>query len=171
MNKQELSFVNVSDKPDKSWRAANKTVRAHVMRRYKLQQRTKTRKTIPEEQDLLVKSPGSTFSGITSFATGSDCTSDIYSDGSQSSPRALRKPTDTESDIISRTQSGWTSETSFLFIENDDPSCHSLMLPELSTWLDGELDPFVSLPVPATSRVLMLLQQSKQSISSAYLFS
>jgi hypothetical protein len=105
MEHNEISFVNVCGNTKKDIRATNKIVRAHVMRRYKQQQRVSKRK------------------------------------GHETHVRSAADETaSSEACAIQRR---------FL------PSL------ELTSWLDGELDPFQSLPVRLTRRELMLLQQSE----------
>jgi hypothetical protein len=150
MQEGELSFVNLSGKPIEDVEATNKFVRAHVMRRYKRQQRAKARKrgtpseisSSPKSSDLPCAVPDE----ILVFPTGSahgleDCS---------------------EADVIDCTPDSSGGETLATWDGIPSSASHPGSV-YLGTCIDGNLDPFSSLPIPSTPRSLMLLHQSMWS--------
>lgn len=155
---QELSFVHLTSKPLKSWRSNNKVVRAHVMRRYKREQRTKALEQTIRKSDLApgpATSPSSDAgaSGVSS-ASAVDTSSEgllmshigsgNFTDGTV--PSVDRAPTLFDDRLEELPESG----VSITFTR-----------PDIGSWLDGSLNPFDCLPIPSTPYRLMLLRQSK----------
>ncbi|VUC22147.1 unnamed protein product [Clonostachys rosea] len=131
MPNENFQFIGQSGQFSQDTQATNKVVRAHVMRRYRRQQKKKQP----------VSPPGGISTGL---SRGSDTAVPP-----ESSPRP--SPGSIATDFMA-------SECSFS--ESAAPYQSESPL-SVQTWLDGELDPFSSLPVATDSRSLMLLHQSE----------
>lgn len=167
---QEICFVNTIGKPAKGWRANNKTVRSHVMRRYKRQERTRVRKedagynnssrastrepsieaattsATDTDYDLMSRSTSREPSIPRSIPSGDGTTSHLGDESARSIGTALSVDDDAIEELPAR-------DNGFAF-----PTPTPL---NIRTWLDGNIDPFACLPIQSTPRRLMLLQQSK----------
>ncbi|KJR85087.1 uncharacterized protein SPSK_09616 [Sporothrix schenckii 1099-18] len=168
---QEICFVNTTGKPAKGWRATNTTVRSHVMRRYKRQERTKTRKDgVSDNSSIRAFSTGASLAAATAATDlepgvlSSPSSLEPSLSGSGPSDDATRRRESARSDrgtegggttlsILDQDMEEWpAADNSIAF-----PASRS---PEIRTWLDGSIDPFACLPIPPTPRTLMLLQQN-----------
>lgn len=141
MTESELSFITFTGRParGREARATNKVVRAHVMRRYKHQQRAAARKRVTGAESDVHPATEPAFSpspGVTGAALIVPCSP-------KAGPRRCGHR-DTTLDMLEMR----------VYPQN------SAICP-LSGLLDGTPDPFSSLPIRSTSRTLMLLQNSE----------
>lgn len=145
-----FTFVGLSGQADLDIRATNKLVRSHVMRRYRRQQKA----TKPKEDDSPQSAEGESipdpwssedFASLTiipcigASSTGTTWSSDLSAAFSPTSPAKQNTAT------------------------REQQAASACLSPSSSirTWLDGEMDPFSSLPINIDQRSHMLLQRSK----------
>ncbi|KIH91143.1 hypothetical protein SPBR_01605 [Sporothrix brasiliensis 5110] len=167
---QEICFVNTTGKPAKGWRATNKTVRSHVMRRYKRQERTKTRKDGASDNDSVRALSGASLEAAATVAT--DLEPGVLSRNSSLEPSLSGSgPSDdatrTRGSVSDRGTEGDGTTLSLFDQDMEEwPAAENSIAfpasrsPDIRTWLDGSIDPFACLPIPPTPRTLMLLQQN-----------
>ncbi|CAG9939634.1 unnamed protein product [Clonostachys rosea f. rosea IK726] len=133
MPEEKFQFIGQSGQFSQDTQATNKVVRAHVMRRYRRQQKKKQP----------VSPPGNINTGLRR-GSGTTVSSDPWP---QPSPGSVAADFVTSEDPIPDSAAAYQSDSPL----------------SVQTWLDGELDPFSSLPVAADSRSLMLLHQNANS--------
>lgn len=158
----DLTFVSLSGNLARDTRETNKVVRAHVMRRYKRQQRRKSPSHTEQEGTRIPTeepTPGAQSSGSCELSTAS---------------------TTSHGDWDSRSDSTAPSRGPYSFPlsdseEHEDPEnitaqCCQYTTPHYTrTWLGSQRDPFTCLPILVNPRMLMLLQHRKRSsLSSQY---
>lgn len=131
MPEEKFQFIGQSGQFSQDTQATNKVVRAHVMRRYRRQQK----------KNQPVSPPGNINTGLRR-GSGTTVSSDPWP---QPSPGSAAADFVISEDPISDSVAAYQSNSPL----------------SVQTWLDGELDPFSSLPVAADSHSLMLLHQSQ----------
>lgn len=149
MQRDTLTFISLSGDAAQDTRSTNTLVRAHVMRRYKRQQKAHS-STHADSTDTGKDEPtraGRSSGRFESSAKAPSTHSDSTSATGPSPPSHLDEDlTPSEARNCQLSPPAWTSR----------PPPHGI-----ETWLDGKLDPFLSLPIPINQRSLILLQQSK----------
>ena len=159
MSGNDFTFIGLSGHTDLDTQATNKLVRSHVMRRYRRQQKSTSRKRKHGPQSTKEDSISDTTwsSGDVTFLAVPPCMDDCAFEISW--PDLLTSFISPESLAEQDRVAGEQQSTP----EGDLPSI------DIRTWLDGEMDPFSSLPFQMNQHSLMLLQRSKYSKSLSFL--
>lgn len=151
MQEDNYTFVSLSGQADLDVQATNKLVRSHVMQRYRRQQKATSPKKEGSPQSAEEEAISDTWASADFLSlTFLPC---MDTSSTETTWSDLWAAINTNS--LAR-QNKATSEQQFT------SACPSPS-GNIRTWLDGEMDPFSSLPININQRSLILLQRSKCS--------